>query len=409
MSFLSKLNESKNAAANTSAKPAPKVNPFAKNPFMKNNPFAKKTETPKAEAAPAEVVKVEKKVEAPKAVKETKAPETEVRDGRAPSEKPKVAPIELPETETEKLAKSFLSGEKKPVPLKGQEEADIEDETAEPTPEEKFEAEADSAVKAVVAEDVEPEATDEKAEPETEAEEAPKKKTRKRKTKKAEETEEAATEDAVAEESENDNEDTAHVENPPAKLEKKTDSQRVLQTAHFKPVDILGQKMSYDEACQLVMTQFNDTNAWKQYEDDVLAQLDSKELRIEADMNPGTLKAVECNLDALATDLLRNYIKTKQLNELLTNKDFGTAYALMAEYSDGKNIIDRQQSGFRALASTEIGDQKVNMLALIATTRVHLVFLQAVMDRIKSKQNMCITMSSAIKVENSMSMLGAQG
>lgn len=384
MSFLSKLNNDKNVVAagtaNVTVKPA---NPFASNPFTKGNPFAKKT------AGPAKTVKVEKKVE------------TEVTT---------TAPAK--ETEAEKLAKDLLSGKKKPTPIKGQEEVEeaVETEaeetaTEEATAEEKFEQEAHAAVKAA-AEDVAPEEkAEEKAETET-AEEAPKKKvTRRRKTKKADEKAEEATKEAEKTESSV----PAVVEDKPAKLEKKTDSQRVLQTAHFKPVDILGQKMSYDEACQLVLTQFNDTNAWQQYEDDVLAQLDSKELRIEADMNPGTLKAVECNLDALSTDLLRNYIKTKQLNELLTNKDFGTAYALMAEYSDGKNIIDRQQSGFRALASTDLGGSKVNMLALIATTRMHLTFLQAVMDRIKSKQNMCITMSSAIKVENSMSMLGAQG
>ncbi len=379
MSFLSKLNNDKNVVAagtaNVTAKPA---NPFASNPFTKGNPFAKKT------AEPAKTVEVEKKVE------------TEVTT---------TAPAK--ETDAEKLAKDLLSGKKKPTPIKGQEEAEeaVETEAGEATAEEKFEQEAHAAVKAA-AEDIAPEEkVEEKAKTET-AEEAPKKKvTRRRKTKKADEKAEEATKEAENTESNV----PAVVEDKPAKLEKKTDSQRVLQTAHFKPVDILGQKMSYDEACQLVLTQFNDTNAWQQYEDDVLAQLDSKDLRIEADMNPGTLKAVECNLDALSTDLLRNYIKTKQLNELLTNKDFGTAYALMAEYSDGKNIIDRQQSGFRALASTDLGGSKVNMLALIATTRMHLTFLQAVMDRIKSKQNMCITMSSAIKVENSMSMMGAQG
>lgn len=393
MSFLSKLNNDKNAAAAGTAKVAakPAANPFASNPFMKKgNPFAKKAETPAAAPAPAPVVKVEKKVEA-----------------TAP------APAPAKETEAEKLAKDLLSGKKKPTPIKGQEEAAAEVEaeqaveTEAVTAEEQFEQEAHAAVKAA-AEDVAPE---EKAEAETEeaeapAEEAPKKKVvRRRKTKKADDK----AEEAKAEEKAEESNVPAVVEDKPVKLEKKTDSQKVLQVAHFKPVDLLGQKMSYDEACQLVLTQFNDTNAWQQYEDDVLAQLDSKELRIEADMNPGTLKAVECNLDALATDLLRNYIKTKQLNELLTNKDFGTAYALMAEYSDGKNIIDRQQSGFRALASTDLGGTKVNMLAMIATTRMHLTFLQAVMDRIKSKQNMCITMSSAIKVENSMSMMGAQG
>ena len=387
MSFLSKLNNNKNVVAegtaNVAAKPA---NPFANNPFVKKgNPFA-------AKPAAAPVVKVEKKVEA-------EAP-------AAPAAK---------ETEAEKLAKDLLSGKKKPTPIKGQEEVEEEaveteaEETA--TAEEKFEQEAHAAVKAA-AEDVAPEekeTADDKPAEEEKAEEAPKKKVvRRRKTKKADEKAEEAAKAAEAEKTE-ETKAPAVVENKPAKLEKKTDSQRVLQTAHFKPVDILGQKMSYDEACQLVLTQFNDTNAWQQYEDDVLAQLDSKEFRIEADMNPGTLKAVECNLDALSTDLLRNYIKTKQLNELLTNKDFGAAFALMAEYSDGKNINDRQQSGFRALASTDFGGSKVNMLALIATTRMHLTFLQAVMDRIKSKQNMCITMSSAIKVENSMSMMGAQG
>ena len=390
MSFLSIVNAKKAEAAgdNAGAKPAPKVNPFAKNPFKKPAAAAPVVKAPEANPA-------DEKVE-------------EKRIGRAPVVK--AAPAI--ETDTEKLAKEFLSGKKKPTPIEGQEEADAE----AATPEEKFEEEAHAAVKAAV-EDVEPAETakaaesteaaeeekpaEEEAKTEEAVEEKPKKKTvHRRTTKKTEEKTEAEAEEIKPAETK---------ENAPAKLEKKTDAQKVVQVAHYKPVDILGQKVSYDEACQLVLAQFNDTNTSAQYEEDVLAQLDSKELRIESDMNPGTLKAVECALDALATDLLRNYIKTKQLNELLTNKDFGTAYALMAEYSDGKNIIDKQQSGFRALSSTDIGGTKVNMLAMIATTRMHLTFLQAVMDRIKSKQNMCITMSSAIKVENSMSMMGAQG
>ena len=143
---------------------------------------------------------------------------------------------------------------------------------------------------------------------------------------------------------------------------------------------------------------------WKKIQDELDGKI--KDIRIEPDMNPGTLKYVLAELNNLNDEIAAAYVEQKQLLEALTNKEFGAAVCLFAMSSRGSNSEERKANGFAALTHAKYGDNEVDLISLINATKMRLLFLDNISKRIQYKSNICITMSSAIKMEQSL-MTGA--
>ena len=131
------------------------------------------------------------------------------------------------------------------------------------------------------------------------------------------------------------------------------------------------------------------------------------DIRIEPDMNPGTLKYALAELNNLNDEIALALIEQKQLLDTLTDKEFGAATALLAMNSRGANAEERKANGFAALQHAKFGDdEEVNLIALINAVKARFAFLNSLSKRIQYKSNTCITMSGAMKMERSL-MTGA--
>ena len=179
---------------------------------------------------------------------------------------------------------------------------------------------------------------------------------------------------------------------------KKEDSLKV-QTTEFSKINVLGQKFDYDEAAAIVMNEFID-DKWKEYEKEIIEKLDN--IRIEPDMNPGTLKYALADLNNLYDEIAVSLIEQKKILDALTDKDFGVANAYKAANKNiGNNEAEREANAIAAL--TSVGENKINFIALIAAAKMRYVFLNSIYQRIQYKSNICITMSGAIKMEMNLS------
>jgi hypothetical protein len=348
MSFLKKI-QAKNAAAAAEAPAEEKK----VNPLLKKNPLAKK---PAAETK--EEPAHHKKLSFLKHVK----PAEEAKEESKAEEKASTTQGDI-----DKVVSDIATGKKKPAPLKDQpedESTEEEENTEDTSVVEKVEA-AEKAAK-------------------EEKEEKPAKKTKRvihRRTKKEIEAEKAAAAEETA----------APADDTPAPV----------IVGQHGTINVLGQKMSYEDAAQLVMDQFAD-DGWKEFEKDVIAKMDA--IKIEPDMNPGTLKYVLHDLDELNDLIALPYADTKKLLDALTDKDFGAAAAYRTAHNvGGKNEQERDRNGVLALSSAQIGGKELNFIALIAAARMRWTFVSSVYNRIRYKSQVCITMSSALKMENSMS------
>lgn len=164
--------------------------------------------------------------------------------------------------------------------------------------------------------------------------------------------------------------------------------------------DLLGKKCNYDEMAQIVLD-FFEGDDWKEKEEDLNKRL--RDIRIEADMNPGTLKYALAALNNLYDEVAVFYDSQRKILACLADKDFGIAVAHKKMHSFGSNSEERERNGIKSLTNVRIdGSNPVNYFAIVAGAKVRNIFLSNFIERIKNKTQSCITMSGAIKMEQNL-------
>ena len=217
-------------------------------------------------------------------------------------------------------------------------------------------------------EDAAPEGDDTEETEDAEKAEAPKKKSRRSRKKSKKDSAESTASDA--------------------------DTPTVAQCTNY---DILGKKFSYDEMSSIVLDYFED-DGWKEMEKEINERVDA--LRVESDMNTGTMKVLLSEIDALLSEVYPAFIEQKKMNDALCDKEFGAAVAYQALHSVGANSEERKKNGYMSLASANMGGRTVNMLALVQASKMRMAFLNETLKRINHKYNTCITMTSNLNIES---------
>ena len=182
-------------------------------------------------------------------------------------------------------------------------------------------------------------------------------------------------------------------EKPQKKSAKKHES---VEQISYVSIDVLGEKLDVDTATAEYLNYFIDTE-WQEKEKYFLDKVTN--IRIEADMNPGTLKFTLADLCALNDEVMPHYLEQKKIYDSLVNKDFGSATAFKIANSTGSNSEERKRTGTLALMKAKINGQEINYISLINAVQMRYNSLNEIMKMIKYKSDICITMASAIKTE----------
>lgn len=262
----------------------------------------------------------------------------------------------------------------------------------------------------IIAEDIASEEAEEtvKEEPKTTEEttgeegieEKPKRRGRPRKHKEEDVEESAEEEDSKPEPTpeilsaiEEDIAEQEKEEKPKKKSAKKHES---VEQISYVSIDVLGEKLDVDTATAEYLNYFIDAE-WQEKEKYFLDKVTN--IRIEADMNPGTLKFTLADLCALNDEVMPHYLEQKKIYDSLVNKDFGSATAFKIANSTGSNSEERKRTGTLALMKAKINGQEINYISLINAVQMRYNSLNEIMKMIKYKSDICITMASAIKTE----------
>lgn len=231
-------------------------------------------------------------------------------------------------------------------------------------------------------------------------EEKPKRRGRPRKHKEEDVEESAEEEDSKPEPTpeilsaiEEDIAEQEKEDKPKKKSAKKHES---VEQISYVSIDVLGEKLDVDTATAEYLNYFIDTE-WQEKEKYFLDKVTN--IRIEADMNPGTLKFTLADLCALNDEVMPHYLEQKKIYDSLVNKDFGSATAFKIANSTGSNSEERKRTGTLALMKAKINGQEINYISLINAVQMRYNSLNEIMKMIKYKSDICITMASAIKTE----------
>lgn len=338
--------------------------------------------------------------EAPKTLEEiveAKQPSSHEEEKDVPTvdtkEKPKV---DEPETVTEETP---VAEESEPV-TNNMPSEDKDYETMQPVVSEEKENENE-----IIAEDTASEETEETVKEESKTteettgeegvEEKPKRRGRPRKHK--EETTDESTEESSEEENPILNAIEEEIDKEDKKSKKKSSKKHEeVEKIGMTTIDVLGDQIDVNVSTAEYLNYFVD-DEWKEKEKYFLDKVTN--IRIEADMNPGTLKFTLADLCALNDEVMPHYLEQKKIYDSLVNKDFGSATAFKIANSTGSNSEERKRSGILALMKAKINGQEINYITLINAVQMRYNALNEIMKMIKYKSDICITMASAIKTE----------
>ena len=338
--------------------------------------------------------------EAPKTLEEiveAKQPSSHEEEKDVPTvdtkEKPKV---DEPETVTEETP---VAEESEPV-ANNMPSEDKDYETMQPVVAEEEENENE-----IIAEDTASEETEETVKEESKTteetigeegvEEKPKRRGRPRKHK--EETTDESTEESSEEENSILNAIEEEIDKEDKKSKKKSSKKHEeVEKIGMTTIDVLGDQIDVNVSTAEYLNYFVDDEC-KEKEKYFLDKVTN--IRIEADMNPGTLKFTLADLCALNDEVMPHYLEQKKIYDSLVNKDFGSATAFKIANSTGSNSEERKRSGILALMKAKINGQEINYITLINAVQMRYNALNEIMKMIKYKSDICITMASAIKTE----------
>ena len=191
-------------------------------------------------------------------------------------------------------------------------------------------------------------------------------------------------------------EDIAEQEKEDKPKKKSAKKHESVEQISYVSIDVLGEKLDVDTATVEYLNYFIDTE-WQEKEKYFLDKVTN--IRIEADMNPGTLKFTLADLCALNDEVMPHYLEQKKIYDSLVNKDFGSATAFKIANSTGSNSEERKRTGTLALMKAKINGQEINYISLINAVQMRYNSLNEIMKMIKYKSDICITMASAIKTE----------
>lgn len=346
------------------------------------------------EAAQQNATEVPKTLEE---IVEAKQPSSHKEEKDVPTVDTKEEPkVDEPETVTEETP---VAEESEPVANNIPSE-DKDYETMQPIVSEKKENENE-----IIAEDTASEETEETVKEESKTieetigeegvEEKPKRRGRPRKHK------EETTYESTEESSEEENPILDAIEeeiNKEDKKSKKKSSKKheEVEKIGMTTIDVLGDQIDVNVSTAEYLNYFVD-DEWKEKEKYFLDKVTN--IRIEADMNPGTLKFTLADLCALNDEVMPHYLEQKKIYDSLVNKDFGSATAFKIANSTGSNSEERKRSGILALMKAKINGQEINYITLINAVQMRYNALNEIMKMIKYKSDICITMASAIKTE----------
>ena len=224
----------------------------------------------------------------------------------------------------------------------------------------------------------------------TEEKEKPAPKKRHRRTKEEIEAEKAAKEEKKR----------AKAEEKKAKAEAKKESEEPETEEPELDTDLFPKKKSYKESAGAMLDYFVD-DEWRAREKELMEKM--SDIRIERDMNVGTLKYVLADLSNLMDEFAGELYEQRQVLDILENKETGLIPTIKKTAADGANACERERKATEAILHAKIGDNHdLNLVEIANTAHTRYTFLDNLFRRIQMKQSLCITMASGLKMEEKL-------
>lgn len=245
------------------------------------------------------------------------------------------------------------------------------------------------------------------------AEELPKKK-RHRRTKKeieaakaAEAAEKAAKLAAKGEESSESNspaeetkqEETVEETKEEVSIKTKRTRTKKEKTEYEDPSDckeFYGSSINIEEISEDILNNF-EAEKFKKFKEEFTAKVNN--IEITSDMNIGAIKYALKDINDLRSQLYIPMVKTRQIINSITHKDYGIITAFMAEHSVGDNATDRKATSFKSLRNFSVDGRKIDLVEVLTGLQFRSEYFESMNKLLDRKQDMLLSYIALLKIE----------
>lgn len=172
----------------------------------------------------------------------------------------------------------------------------------------------------------------------------------------------------------------------------------VTPSEEHESVEMPTTAMSFASAVVGISSPFVDEE-WESFKAEVMEEL--SEINITPDMNPGTLKVVIAELSMLREKIWHPYQEAKNLYERLSSKEPEGLIERVKRINlgTGANDMERRKAGVMACMAYETPEGAVNLFEMMDESKERYTFLRGVIDSVKYKTDILITLNGALKLE----------
>ena len=207
-------------------------------------------------------------------------------------------------------------------------------------------------------------------------------------------------EEIVADKAAKEEKKRAKAEEKKAKVVAKKESEEPETEETELDTDLFPKKKSYKESAGAILDYFVD-DEWRAREKELMEKMSN--IRIERDMNVGTLKYVLADLSNLMDEFAGELYEQRQVLDILENKETGLIPTIKKTAADGANACERERKATEAILHAKVGDNHdLNLVEIANTAHTRYTFLDSLFRRIQMKQSLCITMASGLKMEEKL-------
>ena len=161
--------------------------------------------------------------------------------------------------------------------------------------------------------------------------------------------------------------------------------------------DVAGGKVaSLDEAASVLNIE---TDAeFEEFREDITKKVNN--IYITADINPTSIALAVEAIDTLMVDVMEWHWRVKAIYDNLTNDKDGKLTVVRNLNKKGSNPDERARNSYLALKNFKLKNNTViDLLDTVYSIRYKYNFVQAVLDRLKMKKDLLVTMTAKLKME----------
>ena len=116
-------------------------------------------------------------------------------------------------------------------------------------------------------------------------------------------------------------------------------------------------------------------------------------------MNIGAIKYALKDINDLRSQLYIPMVKTRQIINSITHKDYGIITAFMAEHSFGDNSTDRKATSFKSLRNFSVDGRKIDLVEVLTGLQFRSEYFESMNKLLDRKQDMLLSYIALLKIE----------